>query len=91
MKFQPIDQYQILYGEWDDTVGYQFLLVKSPIMYQATVYFMSGADYGGGVYAIYKILDSYEFENIANQKGKYQGDIFAECEAYCKEKGLMIK
>ncbi len=39
----------IIYGEWDDTHGSQFLVHYHPNGIHCTIFLMGGCDYGGGI------------------------------------------
>lgn len=63
----------VLYGEWDDCGGYQFLVYYHPNGIHAQVFMLAGTDYGGGVTKYADCLvDDLQKVLAANTTDKYE-------------------
>lgn len=64
MKTEPkIFGDHVIYGDWDDTFGYQVLIHYHPNGIHCTAFVMDGCDYGGGISRYWYGLSS-EVEDI---------------------------
>lgn len=70
MKEQIVGNH-VIYGDWDDTGGSQFMVHWHPNGLNCTIFVFDGFDYGEGIVAVGESMDSDEVEELLDQEFDY--------------------
>jgi len=81
VKEELLDHH-IIYGDWDDTHGYQFIVHYHPNGQDAYVFLLAGCDYGGGVSTHFKCSSKELDTIIALHPDAYGYDLYTALEEY---------
>lgn len=83
MKEEILDDH-VIYGEWDDVHGYQFIVHYHPNGQKATVFLLAGYDYGGGVHLHFNCSSKELDAIIKAHPDDYGYDLYAAVEEYSR-------